>query len=78
MVQRKIRKKTKKIKKTIFRNSVKYIWMGPESCNIVFFWFFDFFSFFELFFFGCPGCEGVALCIQECGPCVIVYSGMGA
>ena len=25
-----------------------------------------------------PGCEGVALCIQECRPCVIVYSGMGA
>ena len=94
----KTKKIKKKQKKTIFRNSFKYIWIGPESCNIVFFVFFDFFVFFGFFdffvFFGffelfwffwliwvkfvSPGCEGVALCIQECGPCVIVYSGMGA
>ena len=87
--------KKPKTKKTIFRNSFKYIWIGPESCNIGFFVFFDFFGFFNFFaffvffelflFFGLilvkfvsPGCEGVVLCIQECGPCVIVYSGMGA
>ena len=90
-------KKTQK--KTIFSNSVKYIWIGPESCNIVFFCLFVFFCFcgfllillvllafssFVCFFclflvkFVSPGCEGVVLCIQECGPCVIVYSGMGA
>ena len=33
-------KEIKKPKKTIFRNSFKYIWIGPESCNIVFFVFF--------------------------------------
>ena len=38
----------------------------------VFFVFFEFFLFFWLFGvkFVSPGCEGVALCIQECGPCI--------
>ena len=43
----------------------------------MFFLLFLFFLFFLVKFVS-PGCEGVALCIQECGPCVIVYSGMGA
>ena len=87
-------KRTKK-KQPIFRSSVKYIWMGPESCNLVF-WFFGSFDFLLFWFFQnlvfvvlliflvvlvrfvSPGCEGVALCIQECGPCVTVHSGVGA
>ena len=45
-----------------------------------FFCFFEFFLFFWLFLvkFVSPGCAGVALCIQECGPSVLVYSGVGA
>ena len=53
MVQGKIKKKQKnqkKHKKTMFRNSVKYILMGPESWNIGFFVFFDFFFVFFLVF----------------------------
>ena len=79
--------KKQKIKKTIFRNSVKYIWIRPESCNIVFaaffvFLFFGFvaflFFFLVFFVFWLDFQVLVALCIQECGTRVIVYSGVGA
>ena len=69
-------KKPKKKKTTTLRNSVKYIWIGPESCNIgflffsfSFFWFFFFlcFLFFFLFF---------VFWVRFVSPGRVVYSGV--
>ena len=58
-----------KKKKQIFRNSVKYIWIGPESCNIFFFLFFDFLIFLDFFDF----CDFL---FRFVSPGRVVYSGV--